>query len=88
MLFNYVTKGYHISGATRFWPVIDDALRQVALEKGVEVRVMASWWNHSRPDLPNYLSSLHALSGAMKANIQVVSGNTFFEIPHVFDERW
>ena len=59
--------------SVRFWPVIDDALRRASLERGVVVRVMASWWNHSRPDLPNYLTSLQALTKAMRADIQVVS---------------
>ena len=52
--------------------MIDNALRQVSMERGVEVRLIVSWWNHSRPDLPNYLSSLQALSGVMNATIQVV----------------
>ena len=58
----------------RFWPVIDDTLRKAAIERGLEIKLLASWWNHSRPDLPNYLKSLSALSSAAsEVNIEVVS---------------
>ena len=59
--------------ARRFWPVIDDALRRASLERGVEVRIMASWWNHSRPAMVKYLNSIAAVNGAMRAKIKVVS---------------
>ncbi len=58
----------------RFWPVIDDALKKAAVERHIEVKVLASWWNHSRPTLPNYLRSLSALSSSWSGvNIEVVS---------------
>ncbi|KAI0210847.1 5'-3' exonuclease PLD3 [Lamellibrachia satsuma] len=62
---------------SRFWPVIDDALRRASLERGVEIRIMASWWNHSNPDMVKYLNSLAALSGAMKAKVSV----KLFQVP-------
>jgi len=55
-----------------FWPVIDDALRKVSLEKGVKVRLLASKWNSTKPDMIKYMQSLADISGAMKADIQVV----------------
>ncbi|KAK2176723.1 hypothetical protein NP493_644g05000 [Ridgeia piscesae] len=61
----------------RFWPVIDDALRRASLEQGVEVRIMASLWNHTNPDMMKYLHSLAALSGAMKATVSV----KLFQVP-------
>ena len=54
-------------GTCRYWPLIDDALRSAAFERGVRVRVMASWWQHSRRDLANYLRSLQALNGSTSA---------------------
>ena len=58
----------------RFWAVIDDALRTVALEKKVEVRLLCSNWSHTAGDMLNYLHSLAALQGVMQgASIQVVS---------------
>lgn len=67
--------------ALRFWPVIDDALRRASLERGVEIRIMASWWNHSNPDMVKYLNSLAALSGAMKAKVSVVGMHGQFNTP-------
>ena len=46
-----------------YWPVIDDALRTAAVERGVHVRVMASKWSHTRKSLHAYLRSLSALKG-------------------------
>jgi phospholipase D3/4 len=61
----------------RFWPLIDDALRKVSLERGVRVRLLASMWNHTRSDMIHFLRSLAADSGAMKADIQV----KLFKVP-------
>lgn len=57
----------------RFWPVIDDALRKVSLEKGINVRLLISKWNHTKPDMFKYLRSLADISGALKAHIEVVT---------------
>ncbi|XP_014670269.1 PREDICTED: phospholipase D3-like isoform X2 [Priapulus caudatus] len=67
----------------RFWPVIDNELRRATLEKGVDVRLMASWWNHSRPDLPKYLLSLQVLTGALRANVET----KLFEVPSTDAQR-
>ncbi|XP_045138773.1 5'-3' exonuclease PLD3-like isoform X2 [Portunus trituberculatus] len=56
---------------TKFWPLIDNALRRAAIERGVRVRLLASHWSHSRRDLPLFLHSLSALtSNATSVNIQ------------------
>ncbi|XP_063850084.1 5'-3' exonuclease PLD3-like isoform X3 [Scylla paramamosain] len=47
---------------TKFWPLIDNALRRAAIERRVRVRLLASHWSHSRPDLPLFLHSLSALT--------------------------
>jgi phospholipase D3/4 len=46
-----------------FWPLIDDALRRAAIERGVTVRVMASKWSHTRRTIYAYLRSLASLKG-------------------------
>jgi len=45
-----------------FWPVFDNALRRAAVERGVRVRVLASHWSSTRPDLVRWLRSLAAIS--------------------------
>ena len=62
-----------VNDCFRFWPVIDNALRKASLERGVQVRVLASLWNHTKPDMIHFLRSLTDISGAMKADVQVVS---------------
>ncbi|XP_063703810.1 5'-3' exonuclease PLD3-like isoform X2 [Culicoides brevitarsis] len=56
----------------KFWPVIDDALRKVAIEKNVTVRLLISHWKHSRSDIDYFLHSLQALNEALPGvNIEV-----------------
>lgn len=58
----------------RFWPIIDDALRKVAIEKNVTVKLLISHWKHSRSDIDYFLHSLTAISDALPGvNIEVVS---------------
>ena len=58
---------------SRFWPVIDDALKRAAIDRKVHVRVMGSWWKHSRPYITNVLLSLSALNGVKGAKVETVS---------------
>ncbi|KAJ3619506.1 hypothetical protein MTP99_005183 [Tenebrio molitor] len=48
----------------RFWPTIDDALKTAAIEHHVKVRMLISWWNHSRPSEDNFLKSIASISQA------------------------
>ena len=62
---------------TAYWPVIDDALRRAAVERGVRVRLMASKWNHTRSTMYSFLRSLDSLRhvgprGRIQAKIFVV----------------
>nr|BAN21362.1 conserved hypothetical protein [Riptortus pedestris] len=50
----------------RFWPVIDDALRAAAIDRHVEVRLLISWTNHSRPEENLFLNSLQILTNAFR----------------------
>ena len=45
-----------------FWPVIDDALRRAAIERGVEIKFLLSNWTNTRPYMEDYLKSLTVLS--------------------------
>ncbi|KAK7103131.1 5'-3' exonuclease PLD3-like [Littorina saxatilis] len=42
----------------RYWPVIDDALREAAFDRRVRVRILASKWNHTKKDMYPLLCSL------------------------------
>ena len=64
-----------------FWPVIDNALRKAAIERGVQVKVMASKWKYTRKVLKPYLQSLAAIKnmyskGSIDARIFVVPSNS------------
>lgn len=43
-----------------FWPVIDNALRRAAIERGVRVRLLASKWSHTRKAMFVFLNSLNS----------------------------
>ncbi|GFX22077.1 5'-3' exonuclease PLD3 [Trichonephila clavipes] len=45
-----------------YWPAIDDALRRVTVVKRLQVRILASYWNHTKPTMMSFLRSLHALN--------------------------
>ncbi|XP_034473010.1 5'-3' exonuclease PLD3 [Drosophila innubila] len=45
-----------------YWPPIDNALRKAAVERGVAIKLLISWWKHSDPNEDNYLRSLQELS--------------------------
>jgi len=47
-----------------FWPVIDDALKKAAIERQVEVKILASHWNHTRESMPYFLKSLSVLNNS------------------------
>ncbi|XP_030565550.1 phospholipase D3 [Drosophila novamexicana] len=51
-----------LGGKLQFWPPIDNALRKAAVERGVAVKLLISWWKHSDPNEDNYLRSLQELS--------------------------
>ena len=58
----------------KFWPVIDDAIRKVALEHKVQVKMLISWWNHSRPSEDYFLKSLADISNSYpKVSLEIVS---------------
>lgn len=56
---------------SKFWPVIDDALKRAVIERGVRVKLLVSNWSHTRKSLFNFLSSLDAFRSFNRGNIQV-----------------
>ncbi|XP_077255467.1 5'-3' exonuclease PLD3 isoform X2 [Temnothorax americanus] len=46
----------------KYWPTIDNALRAAAIERKVEVRLLISWWKHSRSSESYFLKSLQDLT--------------------------
>lgn len=46
----------------KFWPLIDNALRRAAIERGVKVKLLLSNWTSTRPDMKGYLRTLTDLS--------------------------
>ncbi|KAG5895663.1 hypothetical protein JTB14_008672 [Gonioctena quinquepunctata] len=50
----------------KFWPVIDDALRTAAIENKVKVKLLISYWNHSRLAEDYFLKSLAMVNKAYR----------------------
>ncbi|XP_037357763.1 5'-3' exonuclease PLD4 [Talpa occidentalis] len=50
------------SHPSRYWPVLDTALRTAAVSRGVRVRLLVSCWLHTDPRMFPFLRSLQALS--------------------------
>lgn len=48
----------------RYWPRIDDALREAAVTRKVNVKLLISHWNHTRPVMLSFLKSLQALNSS------------------------
>ncbi|XP_008819674.1 phospholipase D4 [Nannospalax galili] len=46
----------------RYWPVLDNALRAAAFNRGVRVRLLVSCWSNTDPTMFPYLRSLQSLS--------------------------
>ena len=59
-----------------FWPNIDDALKTAAFNRKVQVRLLASYWNHTWDDMFLFLRSLNDIRTHYSAypyiNIEVV----------------
>lgn len=58
----------------KYWPVIDDALKVAAINHNVKVKMLISWWNHSRSSEDNFLRSIASINQAYpKVSIEIVS---------------
>jgi len=54
-------------------------MRQIAFERNIQVRLLASYWNHTDPVMMNYLQSLKMFS----SNIDVVSHISLVVVSHI-----
>ena len=74
---SFAVNGAH-NNYRRYWAVIDDALRSAAYNRGVNVRLMGSYWNHTSEDMIQFLASLSANSGIgpLNGSIETVSLRT------------
>lgn len=68
---------------TRYWPVIDDALRTAAVERHVQVRLLISNWNHTRKAAQFFLQSLMDISGSYKGVVVEVK---WFKVPSTSEQ--
>ncbi|XP_024936685.1 phospholipase D3 isoform X2 [Cephus cinctus] len=50
----------------KYWPIIDNALRSAAIEHKINVRLLISWWKHSRTSEDFFLKSLQDLTHSYK----------------------
>lgn len=72
----------------RYWPVIDSALRSAAIDRRVSIKLLISWWKHSRPAIDYFLNSLLVISGSYRGvDIQVVGVFAHFKIPHPIGDQ-
>ncbi|EAL66149.1 phospholipase D3 [Dictyostelium discoideum AX4] len=56
-VMDYIPASLYNSPNT-FWPVMDNALRAAAYNRGVQVRMLISHWNHTNYAIPQWLHSL------------------------------
>lgn len=58
--------------------MIDDALRKAAYERGINVRLMGSYWEHTSRDMPDFLKSLGSwnITGHYNGSIKTVRNYT------------
>lgn len=59
----------------RYWPVIDDALREAVYTRGINVKILTSHWSHTNKQQFAFLQSLVELGKMeyIKGSLQVVS---------------
>lgn len=63
----------------KYWPIIDDALRRAAIEQKISVRLLVSWWSHSRKSENYFLHSLMDISNSYPGvQIEVVCIYIFY----------
>ncbi|THD24545.1 Phospholipase D family member 3 [Fasciola hepatica] len=68
---------YELNSRGEFWPTIDNALREAAITRGIEIRLLISRWRYTSSSMISYLMSLRQLNGVRGARIRV----RFFVVP-------
>lgn len=64
-----------------YWPTIDDALRKAAYERGIQVRIMGSQWDHTLYGMKDFLKSLGSLNDVGEFNGKIEA--RFFIVPEL-----
>lgn len=61
------------SPKVKFWPILDNALRTAAIDHHVKIKMLISWWNHSRTSEDSFLKSLVDITNSYpKVTIEIV----------------
>lgn len=69
----------------KYWPIIDDAIKGAAINHNVKIKMLISWWNHSRTSEDNFLRSIADINEAYpRVSIEVVR-NAFNIYYNFFD---
>lgn len=62
---------------TKYWPIIDNALRSAAIDKKITIRLLISYWKHSKISENNFIKSLVDLTNSYK-NVKIEAVKIFF----------
>ncbi|XP_065355539.1 5'-3' exonuclease PLD3-like [Calliphora vicina] len=49
----------------KYWPLIDDALKEAAVNRKIKIKMLISWWRYSNPSEDYFLRSLQDISNSM-----------------------
>ncbi|VDP28941.1 unnamed protein product [Soboliphyme baturini] len=77
------------SSASKYWPMIDDALRSAAYENGVAVKLIISHWNHSHEQMFAFLRSLSTFAASLeRGSLEIVSHTlkNCLQLPPIFQK--
>ena len=61
-----------VTFSPRYWATIDDALRTAMYDRGVDVKLLTSYWPHTSEDQVRFVSSLAAINGTSKGSMETV----------------
>ena len=50
------------------------------IERGVEIKLLFSYWDHTKPDMKFFMHSLTALSGLSRTHNKMIEAK-FFKVP-------
>ena len=70
----------------RYWPVIDNAIKEAAYDRGIQVQMLMSNWTHMKSEMIPMLKSLQDFGKSCQhGNITVVSNSVIFlQSDHTF----
>ena len=62
-----------LSLSPRYWADIDDALRTAMYDRGIDVKLLASYWPHTPEYQVLFIKSLAAINGTSKGSMETVT---------------